>query len=453
MQIKCPSNNIPERKYAIQVLFNNLLGVGLTEQDICFDDSVQDYLISTGGKQIIVQDHFFQRFPKPLSYLQRSNIPDKVDYFHAFGWEIPMVYGVDVFQEEGDCLTVGLDIFASTFFWMTRWEESLLGRDEKGDCSESQLFSVRNSLHQRPIVHEYERLLRKLLGDCGVHFKERQYKVILTHDVDGMLTPTYADIVRDFFDQKKNGPPQNTILNLTWKSERNYKRAFPTAFSQFEFYTHLAKKYDIVEWFYFKVCATGEEEATYCHNDQKVKRVISQLQRLNNPNLLLGFHPSQTTFNNEPQWDIESQRIIELLGLKPTIGRNHHLLYNLPMLRLWEKTFSSDVSPLDISNCVFHGRNGFRCGVAVPFPLFDYYDRRQMNLIEHPNQIMDTVIRYNYDHYSDENRWNGEYSIIDKVKEINGELVLTWHIYIRRQNIIENGFGWCERMLEYAVQK
>lgn len=452
MQIKCPSNNIPERTYSILVLFNNLLGIGMTEDDICFDDSVKDYHIIAGGRQIVVQDHFFQRFPEPLSYLQKSNIPDKVEYFHALGCEIPMVYGVDLYEESESSITIGLDIFASTFFLLTRWEESLLGRDELGDCKEAQLFSVRNSIHQRPIVHEYEQLLRKLLEGSGVCFGERQYRVVLTHDVDGMLTPTCAEIVRDFFDQKKNGPPQNTTLDLTWKSERNYRKAFPTAYSQFDFYTRLAKKYDILEWFYFKVCAQGEEEATYCYDDRKVKQVISKLQKLNNPKILLGFHPSQTTLNNPQQWDVESQRILQLLGTKPTVGRNHHLLYNLPMLRLWEETFSATGSPADISNCVFHGRNGFRNGIAVPFPLFDYYQRRQMNLTEHPNQIMDTVIRYNYDRFSDEERWLGEEKIIDRVKEIKGELVLTWHIYIRRQNIIENGFGWCERLLEYAVE-
>ena len=453
MQIKCPYNNIPEREYAIRMLFDNLLGVDLAETDICFDDSVHDYHISVGEKQIIVQDHFFQRFPEPLSYINKANIPDEVRYFHALGMTIPMVYGVDEYYETEHCITIGLDIFASTFFMLTRWEESLLGRDEKGDCQESQLFAVRNTIHCRPLVHEYEQLLRKLLEGCGISFQERQYKVILAHDVDGILTPTYAEIVRTFFDHKKNGLPQNTVRDLTWKSKYHYKKAFPTAYSQFQFYTMLAKKYGIPEWFYFKVCASGENEATYCYNDRKVQQVVSRLYGQHDPNIVLGFHPSQSTINNESQWDAESQRIVSLLGTTPTVGRNHHLLYNLPMLRLWEQSFSSPSEPFHISNCLFHARQGFRTGTSVPFPLFDYYQRRQMNLIEHPNQIMDTVIRFNYDKCAEGERWMSEDRIIDSVRENKGELVLTWHIYIRLKNLIEKEYDWCERVLEYAMKQ
>ena len=40
--------------------------------------------------------------------------------------EIPIIYGTDKMQREsnGD-VVVGLDIFASTFFMLTRWEENL----------------------------------------------------------------------------------------------------------------------------------------------------------------------------------------------------------------------------------------------------------------------------------------------------------------------------------------
>ena len=49
---------------------------------------------------------------------------------------------------------------------------------------------------------------------------------------------------------------------------------------------------------------------------------------------------------------------------------------------------------MHISNCVFHKRQGFRSGVCVPYRLFDLYQRRVMNLIEHPCQIMDCCAGY-----------------------------------------------------------
>ena len=452
MQIICPANNIPERTYAITVLFNELMGCGVKCEDIRFDKAVQDYHILTEGKEIVVEDHFFYKYPEPLSYMDLNHVPSTLKWFHAEGLEVPIIYGEDKFEKKEGRVTVGLDVFASIFFMLTRWEESLLGREEKGDCDETELFAVRNEIYQRPIVHEYEELLRRLLLDCGIHFKEREYRVVLTHDVDAMLTPTWGKIIADYFDQKKHGAPENKVLSLTWKSEYYYKKAFPTAFSQFDLYSQLAKKYGVQEWFYFKVCAKGEDEATYCYDDSKVKMVVSKLQKNDKKETVLGFHPSQTTFNNPQQWEEESRRITNLLGEKPTIGRSHHLLYNLATLRMWEKTFATETAPFEISNCVFHKKQGFRSGVSVSYPVFDYQERRQMNLREHPCQIMDVYLRTGAGRCTEEESWQRLTDIMDWVKKYGGELVLTWHMFIRRKIIADDYYNRCEKVLAYACK-
>ena len=74
-----------------------------------------------------------------------------------------------------------------------------------------------------------------------------------------------------------------------------------------------------------------------------------------------------------------------------------------------------------------------------------------MNLVEHPCQIMDTVIRYDDKFKSVDERWTEIKGIIDWVKKCRGELVLTWHIYIRNRSIITDYFKWCERIVQYAV--
>jgi len=449
LRIICPNNNIPERTYAIDVLFNELLGCGISEKDICFDGTATDYTIIVGEKSIIVEDHFFQRLPEPLSYIDKANIPEKVTFFHGMGLEIPIVYGVDKFTKSEKGFIIGLDVFASTFFMLTRWEESLLGREEKGDCDETHLFAVKMDIYQRPIVHEYEKLLKILLSGTGIKFKERSYSVVLSHDVDGFITPSWKRILKDFVKQTIHGAPKNKVLNLTWKEKVRYKLAFPMAYSQFEMYTALTERHHIPEWFYFKVCGKGEKEATYLFNDNQVKELVDTLKKKKN-NIALGFHPSQNVFGNKHQWDKEVSRISKLLQEKPTIGRNHHLLFNYETLRLWESI--SDVT-LHISNCVFHKRQGFRSGVSVPYHLFDLYQRRVMNLIEHPCQIMDTVIRYDVKTKTEDERLLDIQNCIEQVRKYHGELVLTWHIYIRDKKLIQDYCKWCEKVLRYAVDK
>lgn len=448
IQLTCPNNNIPERTYAIEVLFTDVLGCKRNDYSIQFKDEVQNYELDVDGKKYTIEDHFFNRFVEPLSYLKLENEPEELNFFHGLDMEIPIIYGEDKFVQKEDGAVIGLDIFASTFFMLTRWEESLLGREEKGDCDETQLFAVKKGIHQRPIVNEYAELLRKLFPS-ELTLEPRSYSVVLSHDVDGFLTPSWKRIAKDLVKQTIHGAPKNKILNLTWREEIKYKQAFPSAYSQFELYTDLTEKHNIQEWFYFKVCGKGETEATYLFDDKQTKDIVERLKRKNNPNFFLGFHPSQNMFGNEEQWKIEVDRITGLLHEKPVIGRNHHLLYNHETLRMWEKVLDK---PLDISNCVFHYRQGFRSGSCVPYRLFDLYQRRVMNLVEHPCQVMDTVIRYNGKTKSVDERWNDIRTIVEHVKKYQGELVLTWHIYIRNKKLIQDYFQWCEKVVQYAVK-
>ena len=451
LKITCPSNNIPERKYIIFVLFNELLGCGIKEDDLLFDDLTHDYHIQAGEKEIIVEDHFFNEYPDALSYLDISHIPDRLEYLHARGKVMPIIYGRDRYVEDEHRVTIGLDVFASSFFMLTRWEESLLGREAKGDCDESLLFAVKMGIYQRPVVHEYEDLFGELLSEAGVQLKERKYDVILSHDVDGFVTPSLSRIAKDFVTQSLHGSPKNTILHLTWKEEIKYKMAFPSVFDQFALYTRLSRKSDIQEWFYFKVCARGETESTYIFDSAQTKDIVSRLKRLTSPRIVMGFHPSQSTFGNESQWRIEATRIESLLGSVPVIGRNHHLLYSFDTLRNWENLAKrTKRGRTHISNCVFHNKIGFRSGVGVGYTLFDIFQRRPMLLMERPCQIMDTVIRYHMKDNSPEQIWDEIKTVVDYSKKYRCELVLTWHIYIRNQKIIRDYYDWCERVICYA---
>lgn len=448
IQITCPSNNIPERTYAIEALLTDVMGVEREEYEISFKDDTKDYVLQYDSKTIVVEDHFFNRFTEPLSYLHVDNIPPELHYYHALGLEIPIIYGEDRFAQDADKVIIGLDVFASTFFMLTRWEEFLMGREDEGNCKEELLFTLFHGIHVRPIVNEYSDFLLGLLPN-NIKLRNREYSVVLSHDVDGILTPTWWRIVKDIVLQTRYGEPKNKILNLTWKEKIKYKIAFPHAFCQFKMYMDLAEKYGIEEWFYLKVCSKGEEEDTYWYNDKRTINVVKRLQKKINQNIILGFHPSQNVFNEKKQWDRELERVCNLLGEIPVIGRNHHLIYNGDMLRWWEKMSEQTVH---ISNCVYHNYNGFRSGVCVPYHCFDISTRKTMNLMEHPNQIMDTVIRYDGKKKSEDEIWSDIKKIISQVKKYRGELVLTWHIYIRSQRLIKDYYTWCEKVVKKSSE-
>ena len=73
MIIQIPNNNINERKYIIDVLFSEYLGI---EYNIEIAE-INSYKISFQNKTIEIEDAFFNKFPKELSYLKEENIQIK----------------------------------------------------------------------------------------------------------------------------------------------------------------------------------------------------------------------------------------------------------------------------------------------------------------------------------------------------------------------------------------
>lgn len=453
IRIICPNNNVPERTYSIDVIFRDLLGLAENQYKILFDTDIDDYYkIEINEYSLKIEDHFFCFHKGSLSYLNHDNIPSDLKYFHAFDLQVPIIYGVDKFIQKGKTFCIGLDIFASTFFMLTRWEESFLGREENGDCDESQLFTVKHNIHKRPIVNEYEQFLRTLFFLCGIELPTRQYQVTLTHDVDGIITPSWVRILKSLI-KRVLGKYRTSITVLSWRQQLKYKFLCPTCFSQFKFYRDIAKKYNVSEWFYLKVCAKGEVESTYHYNDSELVNLVEYLQK--EKNTYLGFHPSQSTFKNSKQWKEEVQRIKQLIGNAFIIGRNHHLLYNYEMLRWWDKMATeSQIKDFKISNCVFHKRLGFRSGVAVPYPIYDIYNRKVMTLKEYPCQIMDSAIRLaKYSSTSNNDIMNDIGYIVNQCKRYSGHLLLTWHIYVRRVEIIKEYYQLCLKTIELSAQK
>ena len=109
-----------EKQYIIKLLFNNLqLDV---PEEVGLD---KNYKFRYENKVLEINDSFFSRIPASDSYLKRENIPDEVIWIddpQSEKEKIPGLYGENKMIFEEDYIYCGLDIFASSFFMLTRWE-------------------------------------------------------------------------------------------------------------------------------------------------------------------------------------------------------------------------------------------------------------------------------------------------------------------------------------------
>lgn len=415
LYIYIPNNNCFERKYAVDILFGKLLNLNY----VIFDKTEQEssLVIEFQGRKVLFEDHFFNKYVEPKSYLSKHNLPHTIIRLSSFDIiNIPIIYGIDTYNEENGQINCGLDIIASTFFMLTRWEEYVLGRKETGKCKEENLLCVKCGYDMVPIVHCYEDFLVYLLRRIGVAINvNRSFAPKITHDVDRCYLTGWGELFKNVTRIYKEGEKKRA-----WKIVKDYTRYkiyYDNPFDTFSFYMGYAERIGVKDEFYFKCCDNEEPGKSYTIKDNIVQGFISSIKARGH---IIGFHPSENTFENSLQFNTEIKRLNSVVELSTVFGRNHALLVAPSTCRDWDNVHADM-----ISNYGYQYRNGFRCGIAVPFHVFDIEQRVILNVKEIPFEIMDSVMLRTQPSFDD--AFENIKEIIQIVKRYNGMLCINWH--------------------------
>lgn len=134
IKITIPNNNICERKYILDIIFDEFLGLDFK---VIQNDDCKNWIIELPNKQVLtIKDTFFNKYPKDLDYLKLENIPQKIEE---------------------------LDIFAASFFMLTRWEEYVnKARDSHNRFPATESLAYKQGFLDRPIVNEYLEEFKKI---------------------------------------------------------------------------------------------------------------------------------------------------------------------------------------------------------------------------------------------------------------------------------------------------
>lgn len=429
LEIFCNDDNHSEREWIIGVLFKELLGVDYNLHFI----RTEHYEIHYEGKVFKINDCFFRYFHYPLSYLSSENFPTNISFstISLKGAEFPIVllYGKNELKNSKDGgITYGVDFFASAFFMLSRWEEYCIeAKDQYGTCNENELLSIKYSFFDRPIVNEYVAILKELLFDYlgyPVSDGKRKGKIYITYDVDAL-----------FFSWRRN---LKGIIR-TLGGDLLKRKSVPLFFSRLHFVmTHAGKDlYDSFEeierharglapLFFFKMQALGEKGVTYHWKDDNVAMLIDKLVKRNSR---IGLHTSEVAYNDGDLLNWEISRLQSLLPDHSLYyNRNHTLLYDLNQMDALSR-YGVKVD----STFGFHYHNGFRCGICQEYPMYNYLQRRRMNMNQLPFCIKDNGSFYL--DKSSETMWENIIGILNTIKRYNGDVVLLWHT--NKLNIFE----------------
>ena len=409
---------LPEKKYCFQVLLGELLGVDFEVKVT----SATDYILRLpNGASLTVEDHFFSRQTDDV-YLKSENIPEQPVFIpHPFSTAevVTGVFGKTHFTSENQHITCGIDLFASAFFMLTRWEEYVLPRrDEHGRFPADQSLAARAGFLDRPVVDEWADLMEQMLVRLGWNHppKRRAWQLHLSHDVDHPLLWWSAA-------QRLRTPAAGLFKRgdlpeaAWWLKNHVFRKQDP--FDIFDEWMDLSEKNGLVSHFNFLGARAPSSNCYYPLDHPFVKNLIRKIADRGHG---IGFHPSYEAFEDTAAFQRELQSLRAVSPVPVTTGRQHYLRFDAPHTwQVWEEAGLEWDSTLGYPEA-----EGFRCGTCHSFPVFNFLTRTTLRLREKPLIAMDVTLAQ-YRRYSPEKAFERLQHLRRQVQKHGGEFVLLWH--------------------------
>ena len=462
INIQIPHTYSQERRYIMSVMFHEFLGVEYQLQP----ENQSDIRITAGNnKELLVVDKLFAK-PED-QWLKSSSLPvqplEVWDLNKAplnaktLSKRIPVIYGdnsyvTDFFQSSENQIRLGLDIFGSVFFMLTRYEEMVKpDRDNHNRFPANASLAYQEGFFERPIVNEY----LEILWDClkrlwpNIERKERVFTIMPSHDVDEPYKYAFksfkwlsgimaADVIRrrklnlaiyqaKVWAQVKSGCDQaDPFYNFDWIMDQSEKAGMKSAF-------------------YFIPDHCGEFDPDYSLDNERIRKL---LRRIHERGHEIGYHGSYASCWSAQRTKYEFERLIEVcetLEIKRDVWgcRQHYLRWDVK--HTWKNL---DMAGLNYDTTLgFAECAGFRSGICFEFPVFDLTTRETLTLIERPLIVMDVSLFS--DQYMGLDHVTGleKISILkDRVREYQGIFEILWHN--SWFNGDENGYRFYTNIIE-----
>ena len=409
--IKHPQGYPAERAWILHVIIGEFLGIPFeaAAQD---RDDVSITLSDAGSPELRIADVFFQT--RQADWLTPASLPtcpldtwavpaDVAGALSAAIDPVPVVFGEQVhdsgyYREDEVQASLGIDLFGSAFFMLSRYEEACLDdRDDHGRFPATASVATAGGFLDRPIVNEYLEILWACLDRLfpGLQRTERHYRVLLTHDVDRLFDTKGAswrqvarNSVGDLWRRRDPGLAARRLRARWHSGDGDY--AYEPA-NTFEFIMDCAEAHGLRSAFYW-ICRRGDGHygPDYGLDMPWVRSLMKGIIERGHE---LGLHPSYGSHDEPGRIRYEFEALMdtaESLGCRQASwgGRQHYLRWEAPATwRHWDDAALSYDSTLGYSATA-----GFRCGTCYEYPAFDLSGRVQLKLRERPLVAMDVAL-------------------------------------------------------------
>lgn len=440
--VEAPASYRAERHYIIEVLLSDFLGL---EFEVSLSDRSNTRMSAGGGAEVLVCEHLFatqtsdwlkpSSLPRlPVDTLDVSKEPIDVVMTQA---KIPVIYGQRLetgrFVDVGDKrVKLGVDIFGSSFFMLTRYEELVMAyRDPHDRFPASASIACQEGFLTRPIVNEYLEILWTCLGRLWPRLsrRPRKFSVFITHDVDhplAVLGESWPSAVRaSARDLVRRHNPSLALRRL-------YARAIPhrydiDPYNTFDFLMSQSEDRNLRSAFFFMSGRTNPAfDGCYSLDMPWIRKLLRTVADRGHE---VGLHASYDAALKDGQATKELAKLKQAAALAGVVrdswgGRQHYLRWQATTTwQLWDDAGLAYDSTLGFADHV-----GFRCGTCYEYPAFNLATRCALRLRERPLVVMDcSLLESRYMGLSYQEALAMARDLAAACKTHAGEFTLLWH--------------------------
>ena len=169
LTILAPTYCKNEIQYIIDVIFNTFWSL---DYQLVYHSCSEFVISNDDNKSLCFPDVFFQKAfsnwlkPKsmpvlPLNNLDTRQLAIKIEAINPI---LPVLFGCETFAHENTKIYLPIDVFGSSFFMLSRYEEVVIeDKDKYGRFPYEKSLACQASFIERPLINEYIELLPEKL--------------------------------------------------------------------------------------------------------------------------------------------------------------------------------------------------------------------------------------------------------------------------------------------------
>jgi hypothetical protein len=350
-----------------------------------------------------------------------------------------------VFFSTGKASALPFDVFAASFYLVSRYEEYLPHiRDEHDRFDAKDSLAFMNNFLQKPVVNIWALWIKELLQKKYPEFifPEKRYEFISTIDIDN----AYAYREKGF--TRSIGGYVKSISKLDFVEIAERTRVLLNAekdpYDTYNFQLEILKKFKFKSIYFFLLGDYGINDKNLPIESKKFQALIKMLGDYAE----IGIHPSYGSNKSKEQLKKEVGRLSKVLHREVTKSRQHFLKLTLP--ETYRNLIDLDIT--DDYTMGFASQIGFRASICTAFNFYDLDTELETKLKIHPFAVMEGTLKY-YMNVHSKDAMQKIKPLIDEVKAVNGVFISLWH-----NDTLNNQklwIGWqsvYEEMVKYAVK-